>query len=662
MSKKLYFLIFFIYCVSGESCLERLSEMVLNITDFITTGNISNLVLPASTLQNTAKAINQLGFYDQCNKQQDSKYMLTSIKAFNAKFFLGFCGPIECNLTHYKVIEPFISQSMSNYVSNITGSTQDVNIYFQDPDNSIQNMSSASYFTIFLCFFLITIAAIGAIGEIYKEFFNKKEINTIKNDIEKAENIEKNQPVYKIIDQNPEKTDVFYKKLTEEETIQKNSTILNAIICFSPISNIKKLLSTTQSKDQNLDIFNGVRFLSLCWVILGHEYLLRITLSFNINVITDLSQKTGFINIVQSGLYAVDVFFFLGGFFVAYILLQKFEKKVNFIDYFKILAHRILKIWPSYFFCLMFFWKLSAYLGNGPLWNDYTNFVGSCDDNYWKNLLYIDNFYKDDNRCFPWGWYLSNDLQMFLVAPFLIYLYAKNQKKGVIVLSVMLFLSFLSSFLVSYINNFKATPAAMSTVDNAQFFDRYYIKPWIRCDVYILGIMFCCFYNYYRTEGNLEIVKSKFKNSVVLHVFCYVLGLILINSMIFCMVDIQEKGDIHVWNDTQHVFYLIFNRFAFVFGVLLVLLPGVLTGKDFIYKILSFKFFSPLAKLAYCTYLAHFFVLARSIYSTRNSFYATNEAFIYFSLSDLVYSLIAGLILSVFVEIPMMNVIKLFTK
>ena len=31
------------------------------------------------------------------------------------------------------------------------------------------------------------------------------------------------------------------------------------------------------------------------------------------------------------------------------------------------------------------------------------------DGNWWKNLLFIDNLYKNEGTCFGWSWYLSND-------------------------------------------------------------------------------------------------------------------------------------------------------------------------------------------------------------------------------------------------------------
>jgi hypothetical protein len=51
---------------------------------------------------------------------------------------------------------------------------------------------------------------------------------------------------------------------------------------------------------------------------------------------------------------------------------------------------------PTYTVALLIYWKLMPYIGDGPLWanvSDNTN----CDDYWWTNLLYINNFYPKYN-------------------------------------------------------------------------------------------------------------------------------------------------------------------------------------------------------------------------------------------------------------------------
>jgi len=60
----------------------------------------------------------------------------------------------------------------------------------------------------------------------------------------------------------------------------------------------------------------------MLWVIVGHEYGFRLSFSSNPIGVLSIYSETGWADIVENGLYSVDVFFFMGGFFVAFSLLN----------------------------------------------------------------------------------------------------------------------------------------------------------------------------------------------------------------------------------------------------------------------------------------------------------------------------------------------------
>lgn len=72
--------------------------------------------------------------------------------------------------------------------------------------------------------------------------------------------------------------------------------------------------------------------------------------------------------------------------------------------------HRFLRLWPTYMTCLFFYWKLSVYLGSGPLWYLYIDVTGQCNQVFWQNMLLIDNLFPHVlDYCYGWGWYMAND-------------------------------------------------------------------------------------------------------------------------------------------------------------------------------------------------------------------------------------------------------------
>ena len=54
-----------------------------------------------------------------------------------------------------------------------------------------------------------------------------------------------------------------------------NSLIAKLFLCFSVYSNGKKILSTTKLKG-SIDCIHGIRFFSMCWVVMGHTWYVNL--------------------------------------------------------------------------------------------------------------------------------------------------------------------------------------------------------------------------------------------------------------------------------------------------------------------------------------------------------------------------------------------------
>ena len=74
---------------------------------------------------------------------------------------------------------------------------------------------------------------------------------------------------------------------------------------------------------------------------------------------------------MRANFFSLDVFFYLGGFLVAYSILDK--KRLKFFQITKplnvllVVVHRALRIWPCYIVAILFWWKITPYLSTGPL-------------------------------------------------------------------------------------------------------------------------------------------------------------------------------------------------------------------------------------------------------------------------------------------------------
>lgn len=96
-------------------------------------------------------------------------------------------------------------------------------------------------------------------------------------------------------------------KLTKNQ-ILNSFTVQNNIKAFS-------------HKAHNFNIFNGIKSLCMFWVILGHTFQVR--MQNNVNMLTlEHRTRTPFYLSIFNAFFAVDTFFFMGGFLFSYSFLR----------------------------------------------------------------------------------------------------------------------------------------------------------------------------------------------------------------------------------------------------------------------------------------------------------------------------------------------------
>lgn len=95
---------------------------------------------------------------------------------------------------------------------------------------------------------------------------------------------------------------------------------LKSISMFN-IKESKKIFKL--NPDSDLNVLNGIRSISMIWVVFGHTMSYSISGSVNISSsIEKNSLLKPFFLIVEAGLFAVDIFFYVGGILLAYVFLR----------------------------------------------------------------------------------------------------------------------------------------------------------------------------------------------------------------------------------------------------------------------------------------------------------------------------------------------------
>ena len=283
----------------------------------------------------SGKGLNQLGLYESWNGD-DLEYTLLYVELIDFKFALasvGIWAPKQwSSQENYQTITDMLEKAIKS-----DPKSKDLNlagrVYFPHQDYS--NGPNTGFWVVFALIWVILLFWI--IGILVQ--FTK--LGDIRRD---QENEESN----KIEDRKSKLALLFYS--------------------FNPIVNIQKLFTVRPGGDQRLNVLNGVRVLSICWVITGHSFgftaMAPVANSMNLErVYTDV-----LFSIVPAGMYAVDSFFYLSGFLSCYLLTSKMYPKKGKISLPLLYFHRYYRLIFPIVFCTLLMMYFMKYLGDGPIY------------------------------------------------------------------------------------------------------------------------------------------------------------------------------------------------------------------------------------------------------------------------------------------------------
>ena len=438
---------------------------------------------------------------------------------------------------------------------------------------------------------------------------------------------------------------------------------------FSLYKTVPAILSTKQPPTAITSI-NGMRVISMFWVIMCHTYFFT-------------SGEQGFSNIydftsfiprftaqpIMNGFFSVDSFFFLSGLLVAYLTFRHMKRNKGRFPFLVYYIHRILRITPTYMFVLFFYWLVTVHMGNGPnlLFSIGPDSVAakSCQSYWWTNLLYINNFYpKGVDNCMGWSWYLANDMQFYVISPLLIIPLFYWFPAGIIAVCTLLLASFgVTGFIVGYygyaanmFTGMMTTSLLPAPSNQPNEMDQIYFKPYCRIAPYLVGILLGYFlYRKFRIPVT-NLVKGWLVH-IVLWLVAAILGIINVYGL-------YPSWHGHELTTAENVLYVMFSRFTW--GITLALVVFIChTGYGGVINVfLSLPIWIPLSRLTFNAYLVHEMVMTLLFSEMRDTLYYTDTIMVLYVVSIVVLSYGAAGVVSVFVEYPLSNlesaVFKLF--
>ena len=188
----------------------------------------------------------------------------------------------------------------------------------------------------------------------------------------------------------------IYDRFFYKGSIRKNPTIRGVpILWFSPVRNIRKLLQITYNADEMRSI-HGLRFMTMCWIIIGHALDWNPLEMIRDNFIMKDRLANLFFQPLYKGFNSVETFFFISGLLTSTMVIRNTKGNYEAFKWQPFLWLRYLRLTPQLIVYLLGTSLVPLFL-SGPIWRRLTSKIDRCYSNWWVNLSFLQNFYDVKN-------------------------------------------------------------------------------------------------------------------------------------------------------------------------------------------------------------------------------------------------------------------------
>uniref|UniRef100_A0A1A9W274 Nose resistant-to-fluoxetine protein N-terminal domain-containing protein n=1 Tax=Glossina brevipalpis TaxID=37001 RepID=A0A1A9W274_9MUSC len=413
-------------------------------------------------------------------------------------------------------------------------------------------------------------------------------------------------------------------------------------------STIPNTIRNTIPNSVQTSCVHGLRVISVLWTILVHTYLQIFSIGEN-RFRRIIVERSPWYQLVGNATFSVDTFFFISGFLVTLLFLKHEKKyptdmhqyvKKGTTDTFMMLLYRYIRLTPAYLFVIFFNDFSSRETFNDSIFQP-TIAPNTCNQYWWRNILYVNNFYPLSEICMIWSWYMANEMQFYIMATILLVASVRYFKTAVLTLTSVLISSWGVAGLVSLKNHYTHKVA-----NPFESFDFLYDKPWQRVGTYIMGML---------TGYIIHKVKTPPKISGRINFLLWFLSLGLLALIIFGVWEGQLS-------EISTAFYVSIGHTAFGLSLVWIVLSCCWGLTPTFNRLLSYRCLWPLSRLTYCAYLIHPVIMLITAFRMDGTVQLNNVLIVIVFFGNAVISFIAAFFISVLLEAPVVRLLKILLR
>uniref|UniRef100_T1GSI8 Acyltransferase 3 domain-containing protein n=1 Tax=Megaselia scalaris TaxID=36166 RepID=T1GSI8_MEGSC len=273
-------------------------------------------------------------------------------------------------------------------------------------------------------------------------------------------------------------------------TSVSNHGISKFIKCFDISDNWKFLFTTKENQPNSIPVINGLRSISCLWILLFHVMWYMYFTVDNKTFLISYAEKIVF-QYISTAPLLVDIFFTISGFLLTYNFLMNSKKmeeiqKNSLVNngkvYMKMVLHRYLRLAPLYLVMIGLVEVFTSYADDVSLFHLEDRNDQICSKYWWRNFLFIQNLFEQNELCLNWTWSLACEMQFFLLTTALLFLYTKNQTKAKLLFVAGLCGTIIWQVIIGFRLHYQLSYDVMFATGT-----QIYISPFMRVMPYFLG-------------------------------------------------------------------------------------------------------------------------------------------------------------------------------
>ncbi|XP_037889212.1 uncharacterized protein LOC119637327 isoform X1 [Glossina fuscipes] len=288
------------------------------------------------------------------------------------------------------------------------------------------------------------------------------------------------------------KEDEEVNHIEEEETGKENPSLyilgLEIFKSFSPKRTLNVLL-TPDTHDLQFPLFHVLKigatfmlYLCLKFLMFGH---LPITNRDDVIHTFDHSWSI----LIRNPMIYIDTLLLISGFLSAYQLSEEMEQK-SYIQLLKRVSLKVTRYLPTVYMLICFQTWILPHMNSGPLW---TNLVGEnarlCEEQWWRNLLSLQNAIDFEETCSPVTVQLALEVQLYLLGPLVVWLYYTDSDAGFFMYGALHAMSVAARYSLTQREHLSMT--LFHGINVSKFYrtaNNLYASPISRATSYLLGL------------------------------------------------------------------------------------------------------------------------------------------------------------------------------